>query len=101
MATCPKCGMNFAYSEPHACERTDHRKVWIAVLVTIGALVGGAAGRSWGLSIVSTACDRPDAGNLCGLVPSSFVPGYVLIGGLLGALVAGVTATLFMSRLKG
>ena len=63
-----------------------------------GALVGGPFGLLYGQLIVRTACDTPDASNLCGLVPSYFIPGYVLIGAVVGALVATVAAILFMGR---
>src|SRR2546430_916228 len=98
MPVCPKCRMNFAYSEPHVCEGRDYTKVWSIVSIAGGALIGGPFGLLYGLSIVRQACDKQDAGNLCGFVPSYFVPGYVLIGAVIGGFVATVAAIPFMSR---
>jgi hypothetical protein len=100
MPTCPRCRMTFAYSETHVCEGRDLARIWSMVSVAAGALAGGASGLLYGLSIVRQACDNPGAGNLCGLGPSYFVPGYGLIGAVIGALVATVAATLFMGRPK-
>ncbi len=92
--------MNVAYSETHVCEGRDFSKIWLMVSVAAGALVGGPLGLSWSLSIVRQACDKPDASNLCGLAPSYFVPGYVLIGAVIGALIATAAVILFMGRAK-
>ena len=100
MPICPRCRMNVTYSEADVCERRDYAKVWLMVSVAGGALVGGPLGLLYGRSIVGQACDKPDASNLCGLVPSYFVPGYVLIGAVIGALVVTVAAILFMGRQK-
>jgi len=68
----------------------DYTKGWLMTAVAAGALVGGLSGYLYGLSVIRQACDTPDASNLCGLVPSYFVPGYVLVGAVSGALVATV-----------
>ena len=73
----------------------DDTKVWSIVFVAVGALVGGSLGLLYGGSIVRKACAQSDARNLCGLIPSYVVPGYVLIGAVLGALAA--TAAVFLS----
>ena len=100
MPICPKCRMTFAYSETHVCEGRDYAKVWSMVSIAGGALIGGPLGLLYGLSIIRQACDKPDASNLCGFTPSYFVPGYVLIGAVIGALVATIAALLFMGRTK-
>ena len=76
----------------------DNTKMWSMVSVAVGALVGGALGLLYGESIVHKACAQSDASNLCGLIPSSFVLGYVLIGAVIGALAATVAVFLSMSR---
>ena len=98
MATCPACRMTFAYSEPHVCDGRDYTKVWLMLSVAAGALVGGASGLWYGVSVIGQACKKPDAGNLCGMVPSYFVPGHGLIGAVVGAFVAPVGVVLYISR---
>ena len=80
----------------HWCN--DNTRVWSMVSVAVGALVGGPLGLLYGRSKVLKACAQSDASNLCGLIPSYFVPGYVLIGAVTGALAATVAAFLFVSR---
>ena len=100
MPTCPKCGMNFSYSDTHVCEGRDYTKVWFMVFVACGALAGGPLGLWYGRTIIGRACEKPNASNLCGFVPSYFVPGYVVIGAVIGALIATVAVIQFMGRSK-
>jgi hypothetical protein len=98
MALCPKCRMTFAYSETHVCAGRDYTKVWLVGSVVGGALVGATLGLLSGPLAVRQVCDRPGASNLCGLLPSLFLPGYVLIGAVTGALVAAAAVILVVRR---
>jgi len=98
MATCPKCRMSFSYTEPHVCEGRDYTKLWSIVVAAGGALVGAPVGVLCGNSLIRAACAKPDAGNLCGLVPSFFVPGYAIVGASLGALAASALVIVIVHR---
>jgi hypothetical protein len=70
---------------------------WIASIAG-GALGGGFLGISGGNAIVRQVCDAPGAGNLCGLAPSAAVPIYFFIGGVVGALITTLVATVLITK---
>ena len=78
----------------------DRTKLAAAVSVAAGALLGGFAGFEGGRFTIREACARPDAGNLCGLMPSYFVPGFVVIGAVVGACFATVAIVIVLGRSK-
>jgi len=100
MPVCPTCGMPFSYTETHVCEGRDKTKIWLLALVAVGALVGAPLGRLYGLSVIGQACDRPGAGNLCGMIDSFALPFYVVIGAVIGAAAAAFAVTVLLARRK-
>ncbi len=98
MATCSKCGMNIDYAEPHLCEGRDRTKWWVIVAVTAGTLVGGRLGLAYGAAKIAEVCSKPDAGNLCGLIASYAVPGWIVVGAVLGGFVSTLGVALAVAR---
>ncbi len=98
MAVCPKCGISFSYAETHVCEGTDRSKVWLIAAVGVGALAGAPFGRLFGNYIIGLACNRPDAGNLCGLFASLMVPVLVVAGAVVGASITAFALTIVLTR---
>jgi hypothetical protein len=78
----------------------DRTKRAAMVSVAAGALFGGFAGLEGARFTIREACARPDAGNLCGLMPSYFVPGFVVIGAVVGACLATVAVVIVVGRMK-
>jgi hypothetical protein len=78
--------MAYRYADGHACEGRDRAKWRFLACLAIGAAIGAPAGVKVGRAVVGYACGRPNAGNLCGFIPSLFIPGYMFIGAVLGAL---------------
>lgn len=100
MPVCPQCGGPFSYTEAHVCPGRDRTKLWLLASVAAGALVGGPLGLLYGNSVVSEACERPDAGNLCGLTSAPAVPFYIVIGAVVGASVAAFAVVVLLGRRK-
>ncbi len=98
MAICTKCGASFDYAEPHVCAGRDYRKVWAVVAAVVAALLGYRFGLAIGRSGIAAACSAPNAGNLCGLIPSFFVPAYEVIGAGLGAFAGALLAIVIAGR---
>jgi len=88
----------FSYRETHVSEGRDKTKIWWLASVAIGALVGGPLGLLYGQSVVSQACGKPDASNLCGLMTAPSVPFYIAIGAIVGASVAAVTVVVILRK---
>jgi hypothetical protein len=68
--------------------------------VAVGVLVGAPLGLLYGDSVVRQACERPDAGNLCGLTSAPAVPFYIVIGAVIGASVAAFAVVVLLARRK-
>ena len=100
MPTCSKCGATFLYADDHVCEGRNYAKIWLMASIAAGALGGGPLGYLYGLSVIRRACERPDAGNLCGLTAASMVPGFVAVGVVVGAAVAAFSVIFIVSRGK-
>ena len=105
MTTCPKCGMSFPYAEAHVCEGYDHTKLWWMASLAGGALGGGVLGWFFGSRyiqyIVSQACARPGAGNLCGLYSSFTAPSYITFGVGIGAAIGATLTAAVMIAVMG
>jgi len=104
MPICPKCGASFSYTETHVCEGRDKTKIWwlasAAVGALVGALIGGQLGLLYGNSVVRQACEKPDAGNLCGLTSAPFLPLDIVIGAVIGSSVAAFAVVVLLGRRK-
>jgi hypothetical protein len=100
MAVCPQCGGPFLYTETHVCPGRDRTKLSLLASATAGALIGGPLGLRYGNSIVSLACERPGAGNLCGLTSAPAVPFYIVIGAVVGASIAALGVAVLLGRRK-
>jgi hypothetical protein len=106
MATCPKCGMSFAYTESHICAERDWTKAWLLAAVAAGALSGGAVGEflatAYVQHAVSELCNKEGAGNLCGLTSAAGGASYLMAGAIAGAafgvFVAGIIFTALSRR---
>jgi hypothetical protein len=95
--TCPKCGMNFAYTDTHVCEGRDYARLgWIAA-VAVGAAGGGLLGHRYGFYFVNEVCGKPDASSLCGLVPSFYIPVFEIFGAGVGALATMIAVVVLMT----
>jgi hypothetical protein len=92
--------MSFTYGEDHVCEGHDRTTLWVTASVAGGALAGVPLGFWFGLSVVRQACDQPDASNLCGLAGYSVFPTYVVLGAVVGALVAAVAVVVIIARMN-
>jgi hypothetical protein len=76
----------------------DYGKLWLMAAVVAGASLGAVLGYLGGFRLVRAACETPDAGNLCGFIPSFFAPAFVVVGAGVGAFAAMLGVIFLMSR---
>jgi hypothetical protein len=66
----------------------------------MAAVIGGSVGLFYEQSVIRQACERPGAGNLCGLASAPALPFYIVIGAVVAASIATVVVVLVLGRRK-